>query len=689
MVRHAARVLGLVLSGLILLLSLAGAFVFFRGEALFRSFISTESFRQLANQNLGKMIKTDAEFAPFRVEDGSWTLRTDWGRADGWPGEAIGLLEAKGAVIRVDPAAAWKEHVWRILGITFESGKFVLRMPNDALKRPVKKGLRPFYAAWLPQKLEMGDIVCDHADLELPFEGQTGRVRDTRVVAKLIGKDFNYHLNGGKVEFPLFPPSQVESMEVFVTREKVDIVGAKLRSPDPADAMRIELDGRVGMREDKGIQAKVKLVRVPFQQTLPPELRDVIQGRMSATLDYDRSPTGVAMKGEGRVDFQDLIIKNWPILDEFVRLHRLNDLSTLVFQEAGADLRIRGDEFLATNIALGLPGRFLLNGTASYNNRTHSAEVIADLSGMPLQTWLPRELASKVKADLKGNFWFVGEPRTLNQAQAGAWILMDGARLRVPAVLSRLEGKINLPKEVLLKRASLSARYMPEAFVLDYVELQTQRGVLLTGSGTLNREHDLELACVLSGLKLEALFQNKLRGNLEGESQLRANWKGRGFSFQTGEANGTIRVMGARLRATQLQRNLAKFLGNPALVDLQCEKAQTDWAWASDEMKLSKIDIFAPGQMGFTGEVHVSRQGDLKGLVWVGLRREDLRWLPRATTTVFAKQDRGLYWARVNLGGTVKKPEYDLVAQILQQVKKHPLSAIPILFRVLAMRWFA
>jgi hypothetical protein len=100
------------------------------------------------------------------------------------------------------------------------------------------------------------------------------------------------------------------------------------------------------------------------------------------------------------------------------------------------------------------------------------------------------------------------------------------------------------------------------------------------------------------------------------------------------------------------------------------------WTWSESGMTLKDIDIRGANDLGVKGNIVVNEDNELSGQIWIGAKPEYLEWLPEAKTTVFAKKQDGLYWARVKLSGTMKKPGQDFSKQVLAQLLKHPEALV-------------
>ncbi|HEX4139199.1 MAG TPA: hypothetical protein VHY09_02550, partial [Candidatus Methylacidiphilales bacterium] len=256
-----------ILSVLLLLTFLCIATFYIFSYPFIRYFVQSPAGQRIASTSVGRAIKVDGQFAPLHLD--KWVITVDSFTSTGWPGEAIGGLNAYGVRAEFDPEAVW-HGVWHIKGITIERGDFILRTPNDALKRPVPpKKPKPWYAHFLPSVFQCGPITTPDANVDFEFQGQHAQIAHAPLRADLIGRDFRYTATGGSLNgFPYLPSLHIEFLRVMVTRPMVTIEDAELSGLN-GDAARMSIQAQLGQREDKTIKAIVDVTQMPIEQMLP------------------------------------------------------------------------------------------------------------------------------------------------------------------------------------------------------------------------------------------------------------------------------------------------------------------------------------------------------------------------------------------------------------------------------------
>ena len=140
------------------------------------------------------------------------------------------------------------------------------------------------------------------------------------------------------------------------------------------------------------------------------------------------------------------------------------------------------------------------------------------------------------------------------------------------------------------------------------------------------------------------------------------------------------------LSYTPAQSVVARFLGQHPLLVLPLTRTQLAWTWDQGAINVKQIDIRGGNDLGVKGDLAINSKSDLSGQLWIGAKPEYLEWLPDAETTVFARHDDGLYWARVKLSGTAKKPGQDFASQVIAQLVKHPTALVGLGVKVVS--WY-
>lgn len=525
----------------------AGVLMGVFGYDLVHRWIEGEGFRRLLSHEVSKSMKMDGEFDPPFVLKG-WTLTTPAYSGTGWPGEAMGSLDAQDIKGVFDPWGILRRQ-WLVKRIDIGKGRFVLKEPDDAKKRhPVKKA-PPWYAIFMPSRFYCEWIETPYADVEFAFVGKDGGLRGVHLGATMIERDFKYFVDGGTAELPLMPVLGVDWLVIYVTKEKADIEQAYLRGLN-GDPARVELSGRLGQRKDKSIRADVKVEQLPFAQALPEEMRDLVTGRINGTCQWSTDITGKKNTATGEFALIGTQIKAWPWLEEMARLRKNPDLLNYDLAEASCRFLYDGDRFELEDIKLHAIDKARVQGRAAYDWKTKRGEFDVDLDEIPISAWLPEEMKPRINANLRGHLRWKGSVKQLADSEAAGNFILDGTEIRNPVRLQKLLGTYSarIPDYIHFERARMDFDYANQLFFARKIDLHAPDVVDLNGSATWTHQNYIQLNLAFDFKKLEAWFPKKLDKHVSGgDLSGRIDWSCQDGKISSGNGNGNLILKGSVL----------------------------------------------------------------------------------------------------------------------------------------------
>ncbi len=652
---------------------------------LVEGWAAEEGFRGMLSREVSKSMKVEGAFAPLRLRD--WRVRTDSFESVGMPGEAIGALSVYGIEGEFDPRGVM-ERAWRVKWIRADRGRIALRMPDDSKKIVVPKGEPPPWAAIMPDHFECGPIYAQDVLLEFPFRDRTATVSNLAVTATLVGRDFKYHGTNGVLDCPLLPPLRVEEMEIFVTRPMIDIIDSRFRALDPSDPARARAKLRMGMREDKSVQADITADRLPFDQAMPEKLRGRVTGRASGRLLWENDPSGGDIRSSGNLRLSGVRVRDVPFLDELARVHRNRDLKAFDFQEFACDFRLEENVFGARRVELVSDGKLRLAGDVTYDLKGHIGEVDVDLLEVPVTAWLPEEIKPRVSAAAWGRLRWKGRPDQIEGSTAEGYLQIDDGHVRSPlrlrAILRPLE--IDVPDDFTVERMALHFAYGGRVFRAEDFVLEAPGLIRVRANGSWNEADELQIEANVDDLDLGRWLPAKWRRYVSGAAEVKGRWRAPRLDLDRGSGEATLRLVGARLARLAALDLLARFFKDDRFRRLDFERASARCAWDGSVMEINDIDIRCRNRIGVAGSVRVMPGGRLAGKLRVGLAPEDLRQLHGAAEGVFTRREEGLVWATVRVGGTLRKPTQDLGDRLMASAKRRPWSMLQLGLR--AASWW-
>ena len=665
----------LAIAGLFILLLGAGGLVGMHlAYPLAKSWAESAKGQEAASHGLGKTIKVDGCFAPLQVD--GWTVTTGSFDSTGWPGEAIGGLDATGIEAEFDPGAIWKG-AWRINYVHVARATIKLVPPNDKLKRPTPpKKPRPWYLFFLPTRIECGPITTPHADLLYYFQGREARISDAQVEADLIGKDLQYTATSGTLEMPYLPPLRIERLVMLVTRPMIRVDTAQLMALDPSDPARVTLSGTIGMRDNKAIDAQGEITEVPIEQILPEDLRNVVHGRASGRLSWKRDASGKELDSDGTLSLDGARLDDLSVFRQLVFLHGNLDLADFSFDKATCNFHLHQGHALLELVA-NSPGKLALTGTVDYDLSTRRARVDLAFTDLPLRTWLPNEFKPGATGAAQAHLQWEGDLHTIRDSSGHATLSLDGGSLRTPDILRRLleKKKLRAPEDIQFKTAQMDLHYTAQTFELTRGDFDLPGILSAQIAGRLSDGASLDAQVEWQGLTMDDWLPPKLADEFSGAIQGQARMQVQRWKMADGSFAGTVRVVDGKLSYTPFQSLLARFLADRSLLELPLARASLAWTWRGKRLTVSDLDFAATGhRFSVRGGFTVAPDRRLSGTLWIGTRDEYVRKMAGLGDAVFIPGRDGLRWARVTVSGTTRKPEQDLASQIIGQMGRHPTA---------------
>ena len=667
--------------GLAATIGIIAFFIFFSwAKARLPELVKNPALNSSLSRAVSKAIKVDGQFGPLSLKN--WTVSTPYFSGKGWPGEAIGLLEATNIHAVFNPGAIFRR-VWQLDRIDVTTGRFALRTPNDALKINPPAGKRPWYAALMPQRFYCPKIECQRAEVEFPFQNSTGVLHQVHIDATMIGRDFKYFIKDGTLHFPLLPALTIEKLNLFITRDKTDIEEAILTGQG-TNFSKVVLQGRIGMRKDKSISAKLAVQELPFTQTLPPLLKDRLKGLITGDMVWETDSSGKNTVSTGKLKLLETHLEAWPWLENIAQRYKNPDLLKMDFDQAECNFDYRNDRFKVDQLDLHARNKVRLKGWAAYDWKTSEGEFTFDFSEMPLASWLEMSLKPRLNAELRGKLWWKGALREIEGSQASGNIILDGAELINPPRLKKFLNSYSLrcPDYFQFERARSDFVYWNQNFQATSFEFYAPKHLQVKGKFDWSSNNQLTLKSQFHlkdiGIFLPQRFEKNILGNLDGL----VNWSGNKKDLGEGSGSGVLNINSGEIRDLKILKSLSRFFKDDSFIRLILDRASLKWEKRSNgQLLFSNIDLLSAGKCGLKGNLVLDKNTNLSGRLKIGLKAEALKWLPRAEITVFKEKREGLCWATVTVSGTLQKPDENLTSQIKKELIRHPTALFGLALR--------
>lgn len=418
----------IITATLIVFASIAAlTFALRRMPAALASWVAGPDFNRMLSQTVSHALKVNGRFGPMTLQP-DLAVRAENFRSTGWPGQAIASLDTGEALGRFSP---WGIFRGQWLVPTIEIAKFNLRLatPDDALKtQDPPTPPKPWYAFLMPSQFHCNWIDCPDASIELPFGNELVRAESQHVGATMIGPNFKYYGKGGRLHYPEYPPLDVDSFEVYVTRQMIDIGYLYLREPQSPQS-NLQLAVRLGQHADKSIKASAKIDALDITPFLPADVARILSGKLSGTLDYATDSSGKNISGGGTVSLANGELKNWSYLENLAARSGDTAFRQLKIDNVSISYDMRDDVIRVDNLAARAGGNVSFSGRGSWNSQTSDATLTIDVAGVPLGAYLPPAIAGSLRGALGGTVEWAWRGTEIAKGSGGGTLQLQNTKL--------------------------------------------------------------------------------------------------------------------------------------------------------------------------------------------------------------------------------------------------------------------
>jgi hypothetical protein len=490
----------------VLAIVLAGGYLAARHflPGLLAGWVAGPEFNRMLSQAVGHALKVDGQFSPMTLQP-DLSVTTEGFTSTGWPGQAIGGLDAGKSTGWFNPWGVLRGR-WQVDRIDIASADFRIVAPDNALKKedPVPPP-KPWYAFLMPSQFHCGWIECPDMNIELPVGRQTVQGRRLQVGAMMVGRNFKYFGRNGTLEFPGYPHLAIDALEVYVTRELIDIGYLYLREPDSSQS-NLRIACRLGQQQNKSVAAEAGIASLELRPFLPIDIARVLGGRLHGKLTYATDETGGNATGDGNLRVEDAKLSDWDYLDRLAAKAGNPDLRSLSFEQVSLDYVLSGDIFTVSNLVVRGREQIDLRGGGTWNMATDTASVSIAASRIPLRAYLPSKVADGLRGELSGRVDWSWQGTHVTAGRGGGSLELSGGVLQsfdFQKFLARFL-KDKSYDDLALSRASLTWKQDDSGLRIEQIDVVAARLAGLRGSAQVTPDGRLS-GTILAGLPASSL----------------------------------------------------------------------------------------------------------------------------------------------------------------------------------------
>jgi hypothetical protein len=389
--------------------------------------VAGPSFNRMLSQAVSHALKVEGQFGPLQLGE-DFSVTAAGYQSTGWPGQAIGKLDTTRATGWFNPWAILRGE-WRVDRIDLASADFRLVSPDDALKSsdPVTPP-KPWYARLMPSQFSCGWIDCADMQIALPFGNAGVRGENLQVGAMMIGDNFKYFGKNGTLHYPRYPSLDIDALEVYVTREMIDIGYLYLREPSSAHS-NLQIAARLGQHADKSINSTASIHRLDLAPFLPADVARILSGRLSGDLSYSTDQSGGNASGQGKFSLEDGSLHDWEYLERIAQRSGNPTFSRVQLAQASLDYALKDGVLRATNLVIRGDHEIDLRGSGSWSLATSDASLDVSASHIPLGAYLPESLKGGVTGELAGQAKWAWRGTDISRGRGGGTLQLTGMKL--------------------------------------------------------------------------------------------------------------------------------------------------------------------------------------------------------------------------------------------------------------------
>lgn len=395
--RRWKRVLGIAALAIVLGLGI-GALALVIASPRLTPFLEGPKFRAELDRQTSKGLHFEGKYEPIE-RTGFATAWTAGFRAhDGV--KAMRSLEADDVSAKFNPWGVLLRR-WQLDWVHIRRGVVEVQTYEP---KPDPPKSRPWYAIFLPDRVDLRKVTCDDADVTWRLRGETAGIFHTQVLITPYGRDFEYRANGGTLRSDgLAPEMAVRTLHLLITKTILEIYAFELGTKEGG---RVAVTGKAGMRDDQHVDARLEFSNVALAPWLPDELRLGVSGRATGRMTWKgEAQTLEASAGEGELRVVDGRLNDLPLLDYLAAATRRRSLENVTLDRCTLKFRWRYPRFELTALDLGSEGKFTLRGAASVEKGGALAGTLELGMAPRFLDWLPRAREEIFTREAAGLIW--------------------------------------------------------------------------------------------------------------------------------------------------------------------------------------------------------------------------------------------------------------------------------------------
>lgn len=343
--------------------------------------IEGEAFRKELEKQTAKGLHFETgTYAPIK-RTAAWT-----GESESFEGtggiKAFRSLEAEEIKATFNPAGIFLRR-WQLDSVHIARGDVKIQTYEP---KPDNKPPKPWYAIFMPDRVYLKRVVCDHTDITWKFRGRESGFKDTVLVITPYGRDFNYEAAGGNFDMKPLPTMPMEKTRLTITKELLTVHELNLKPGNGS----IRLTGTAGLKEDKSMDAKLVLDDVPISPWIPAKWGDQVKGVVSGEFTWKGKDQKLeSSSGEGNLRMRHVVLASIPFLDYVASAARNEELKAMELEECSMEFSWKYPRMEVRDIEIEADEAFRIVGNVTITTRQIDGTLNLGVKPENLD-WLPK-----------------------------------------------------------------------------------------------------------------------------------------------------------------------------------------------------------------------------------------------------------------------------------------------------------
>ncbi len=328
------------------------------------SYLHSESFRRFIGQKAGEALHAKVEVKPFQFT-GS-TVFSDGLESQGTAAAAFSKLGVE--QVRVELSARrFFEHVWQVDRVDIQRVALHLDGPRITDDQPLSISPEPTSShtasgtsSWLPNRVEIGTVTVQSADLHWP----DGGISDATVQVKQQEGAWSIEAHGGTIKQTALPTLDVDSVKLIYRAPTLFVQDAELHEPGGGT---INASGEA--QPDDHVDVLAKLNRISISPLLEPDWRAKLSGNLNGEVRIKSPlPAKDAASVSGSINLTDGHLVALPVLDNIANLTQTERFRRLALTNASGDFDRTGSRLTVKNFVMESKGLIRIEGAFTIVN---------------------------------------------------------------------------------------------------------------------------------------------------------------------------------------------------------------------------------------------------------------------------------------------------------------------------------